>query len=87
MFVIMLHCIIRDRKRESFCQMVPLECATRVGKGPRDWLWHRAPRLVNPALIGTLQCSHPKICLLKFLDRHTVELRYNESQGKRNSIR
>ena len=50
MFVIMLHCIFRNRKRESFCQIVPLECTPRVWKGPRDWLWHRAPRLVNPAL-------------------------------------
>ena len=30
MFVIMLHCIFRNRKREIFCQMVPLECAPRV---------------------------------------------------------
>ena len=38
MFVIMLHCIFRNRKRERFCQILPLECAPRVWKGPRDWL-------------------------------------------------
>ena len=43
--------------------MVPLECTPRVWKGPRDWLWHRAPRLVNPALLVA-----PKLYLMLWND-------------------
>ena len=40
-------------EREEVFAKCALECAPRVWKGPRDWLWHRAPRLVNAALAAS----------------------------------